>query len=78
MIRPFRTRQTIMPGDPAECRERALECIERARTAHSPQAKQLFTNLAQAWIDFALQLEHQMGLMDETAAILERRKKDFN
>jgi len=54
-----------MPGDPKECRERALECVELARTANTPEHKQLLTNLAQSWIKLAVEIERENALLNE-------------
>ena len=54
-----------MPGDPRECRERALECMELAHTARTPEHKQLLTNLAQSWLNFAVEIERANALLSE-------------
>jgi len=42
-----------MPGDPKECREHALHCLELAKTASSPQVKAKFLGLADTWTKLA-------------------------
>jgi hypothetical protein len=57
-----------MPGNPRECRERALACMELARTAKSPQHKRLLTDLAQSWINFAAEIERVHTLLKTDGA----------
>jgi hypothetical protein len=61
-----------MPGDPRECRQRALNCILMAKAAGSPQAKVHFYKLAQSWIRLAEDLEQSQAffaaLDDEVAS----------
>ena len=54
-----------MPGDAKECREHALECMELARTARTPEHKQLLTNLAQSWLNVAAEIERTKALLNE-------------
>jgi hypothetical protein len=56
-----------MPGDPRECREHALRCLELAKAASSPQVKARFLDLANTWTKLAADLEETqaiMGIMD--------------
>jgi hypothetical protein len=53
-----------MPTDPKKCRERALECIELARNAKTPQQKQALTDIAQSWINLASDIERTTELLD--------------
>jgi hypothetical protein len=67
--RPFGRRwpkawEDDMPCDPRQCRERALECMELARTAATPDHNRLLTNLAQSWINLATDLEQAAALME--------------
>jgi hypothetical protein len=50
-----------MPGDPKECRQRALNCILMAKGASSPEAKDHFYKLAQSWISLAVDLEQSQA-----------------
>jgi hypothetical protein len=59
------THRRAVPADPKQCRMYALECAELARTAKLPQAKELFLNLAQSWLNLALELERTTALLDE-------------
>jgi hypothetical protein len=47
-----------MLGDPRECRERAVECLELARHAKTAQHKTLLTEIAQTWLNLASGIEH--------------------
>jgi len=51
-----------MPGNPRECRAHALECMELARRARTPEHKQLLTGLAQSWMHFAAGIERAQVL----------------
>ena len=53
-----------MPGDPKQCREYALRCVEMAGQATNPDHKRLMTDLAQNWLDLAIELERTHGLLD--------------
>ena len=53
-----------MPGDPKECRQHALNCVQLAKTAASPQAREEFANLARTWIRLADDLERTVGFLD--------------
>ena len=46
-----------MSGDPKRCRERALKCRYLANEASTPQSKQMFLDLSQAWFRFAAELD---------------------
>jgi len=54
-----------MPGNPRECREHAMECMELARTAQTPEHKQLLTGLAQSWLNFAAEIERAQVLLGQ-------------
>ena len=53
-----------MPGDPTECRNHALRCLELAKSATSPQAKAKFPT-ASSWTHLATDLV-AMGVLIET------------
>ena len=61
-----------MPGDPTECREHALRCLELAKSATSPQAKAKFLNLASSWTHLATDLV-AMGALIEAEKTENRR-----
>ena len=54
-----------MPGDPKECRERALRCAELAMTARTPQLKTTLLDLSKKWEKLAIQLETALALLSE-------------
>ena len=49
-----------MPGDPKECRQRALNCMVLASKATAAQSKQPFYNLAHSWSRLAKELEQEL------------------
>jgi len=56
-------REAAMPGDPNECRRRALRCADLAHTAKSPELKSTLIDLSENWMRIALDLEHTYALM---------------
>ena len=46
-----------MPGDPKECRQHAVNCVQLAKTAESPEARDRFAHLARTWIRLAEEIE---------------------
>ena len=58
-----------MPGDPRECREHALHCLELAKTASSPQVKAKFLDLANMWTKLAAELEATLAIMKITDSV---------
>jgi hypothetical protein len=55
-----------MAGDPRECRQRALHCLNLAKTATTPQGKAKFLELADHWSMLARDLEElKVVLKDE-------------
>jgi hypothetical protein len=52
-----------MPGDPKECRDHALRCLELAKTASSPQVKVQFLDLANTWSRLAADLEATLAMV---------------
>jgi hypothetical protein len=54
-----------MPGDPKECRQHALNCVQLAKTAESPEARDRFANLARTWIRLAEELERMQAVLAE-------------
>ena len=55
-----------MPGDPKECRQHALNCVQLAKTAESPEARDRFAHLARTWI----RLAERVGPHDHNFAVL--------
>jgi hypothetical protein len=53
-----------MPGDPKECQEKARRCAELARTAASPQARELFTSLQKSWTQLAAESDRVRTLLE--------------
>jgi hypothetical protein len=58
-----------MPGDPNECRQRALNCMLLAKEATTEQSKQTFLNLAQSWTRLAAELEDADALLKTLSEI---------
>jgi hypothetical protein len=52
-----------MPGDPNECRQRALHYMEMARAGRTPEQKMRLTDLAQSWLNLATELERVQALL---------------
>lgn len=46
-----------MPGNPQECRQRALQCLLLAKEAATEPSKQTFLDLAQSWTRLAAEIE---------------------
>jgi hypothetical protein len=55
----------MVPGDPKECRLRAMRCAELARTAKTPQLKTTLLDLSKSWVRLAESLEQNHAVMDE-------------
>jgi hypothetical protein len=55
----------MMPGDPKECRMRAMRCAELAATAKTPQLRATLLDLSKSWVRLAVSLEKTHALMDE-------------
>jgi hypothetical protein len=53
-----------MLGDPKECRERARQCAEMAARARTDKQRERLSNLEQAWLSFAADLERNQTLLD--------------
>lgn len=62
---PAQSEEHDMPGNPRECRKHAVACMELARTAQTPDYKQLLTDLAQSWINFAAEIERTQVLLGQ-------------
>jgi hypothetical protein len=54
-----------MPGNPEECRQRALRCVRLAQTSATPQARDHFAKLARTWISLADDLERSRAFFDD-------------
>jgi hypothetical protein len=52
-----------MPGDPRECRQHALTCVQLLKTAASPQSRDSFAKLARTWIRLAEDLERSQAFL---------------
>lgn len=52
-----------MPGDPRECRQRALRCAQLASETNNDQLKAHFLNLSKTWESLANELERTKSLM---------------
>ena len=53
-----------MSGNPKEYRRNALECIQLAQTAPSPEAREHFAELSQTWLRLAGDIESGQALVD--------------
>jgi hypothetical protein len=53
-----------MPGDPKECRQRALACVRLAQTSTIPELRDHFASLARTWIRLADDLERTLAVLD--------------
>ena len=54
-----------MPGDPKECRQHALNCVQLAKTAATPEHRNRFAHLARTWIRLAEELERIQAVLAE-------------
>ena len=57
-----------MPGNPKECRQRALRCTELAKKATDSQLQAVLRMLAKRWLRMAAELELAEVLRDEREA----------
>jgi len=51
--------------DPKQCRDNADFCANLAENAKTPEERESFMELAQTWIQLAINMETLIGLMDE-------------
>jgi hypothetical protein len=56
---------TLTLVDPSECREHALHCVRMSQTSSSPEAREIWSDLAKTWLRFASDLEANEGLLDK-------------
>jgi hypothetical protein len=56
---------TLMPVDPSECRQHALDCVRMSQASNSPEVREIWSALAKTWLRFASDLEANEGLLDE-------------
>ena len=54
-----------MPGNPKECRQYALNCVQLAKAAQSQEARGRFAHLARTWIRLAEELERIQAVLAE-------------
>jgi hypothetical protein len=54
-----------MPGDPKECRLRAMRCAELAASARTSQLKATLLGLSKEWEKLAIDLEKTRALLEE-------------
>jgi hypothetical protein len=54
-----------MPGDPKECRLRAMRCAELAASARTAQLKATLLGLSKEWEKLAIDLEKTRALLEE-------------
>jgi hypothetical protein len=55
--------------DAAECRDRAKDCANRARTEASQKLRSVYSGLARSWATLAAQIERQIALRDARAVV---------
>src|SRR5262249_48914644 len=60
-----KAKTTLMPINPGECRQHALDCVRLAQTATTPEARRTWSDLAKTWLRFASDLEANECLLDE-------------
>ena len=48
-----------------ECRDHALHCVRMSQTSNSPEAREIWSDLAKTWLRFASDLEANEGLLDQ-------------
>jgi hypothetical protein len=53
-----------MSGDPRECRQQALDCVELAEHATTPKARQTFLDLSETWLRLARELDGTQGFLN--------------
>jgi hypothetical protein len=46
--------------EPAECRERAKDCADHARTEANQKLRSVYSNMARSWVTLANQIERQI------------------
>ena len=64
-----------MSGNPKECRRNALECMQLAQTAPSPEAREHFAELSQTWLRLAGDIESGHALVDLLNDFEERERR---
>jgi hypothetical protein len=47
----------LMSVDPNECRQHALDCVRMSQTSNTPEAREIWSDLAKTWLRFAFDLE---------------------
>jgi hypothetical protein len=52
-----------MTGRPEECRRHAMVCSRLAETLPDGRSRQMFTDLAEAWLELAVDLENSQALL---------------
>jgi len=52
-----------MPGDPNECRIHAMNCMQMAETATTPELRRTYVDLAHQWNRLAVELEDAQSLL---------------
>ena len=55
----------LTPVHPGECRDHALHCVRMSQTSNSPEAREIWSDLAKTWLRFASDLEANEGLLDQ-------------
>lgn len=58
-----------MPGDPQECRQHALHCVELAEHATTPKARQAFLALSESWLRLARELDGAQAFLNAMSGV---------
>jgi len=60
-----------MTGSPKECRAHAIVCLRLAETLPDGLSRQMFADLAKAWLRLATDLENSQALLDSCSELSE-------
>jgi hypothetical protein len=55
--------------DAAECRDRAKDCADRARTESSQRLRSVYSSMARSWATLAHQIERQVEALRDSRAL---------
>lgn len=53
-----------MPGDPSECRQQGLHCVQLAERVTNPEARQTFLELSETWLRLARELDGTQAFLN--------------
>src|SRR5262245_37866353 len=63
-----------MPGDPKECRQRAVRCLHLAAETANDGAKKMLLSIAKHWETLAQELERTKKLLDDETGAMHLRR----